>query len=152
MLAHVLHVPRTYAIAERVLGWRFSGIFFLSALGMAMGLLAPKWIIWTFMTLLVGAAVVHERNGLPFLRWRPLAYVGTISYGMYLFHLLCWNAVKRVVPWDVLWLPATLALTIAVAGLSFRYYESRFLALKKRFAGGSRARREASPQAVQPVG
>ena len=152
MLAHVLHVPRTYAIAERVLGFRFSGPIFLAGLIAAMGLLAPKWMIWTLMTLVVGSAVVHERNGLPFLRWRPLVYVGTISYGMYLFHLLCWNAVKRVVPWDVLWLPATLALTIAVAGLSFRYYESRFLALKKRFAGGSRARRQPAPQAVQPVG
>jgi peptidoglycan/LPS O-acetylase OafA/YrhL len=152
MLAHVLHVPRTYAIAERVLGFKFSGPIFLIGLIAAMGLLAPKWLIWTLMTLVVGSAVVHERNGLPFLRWRALVYVGTISYGMYLFHLLCWNVVKRVVPWDALWLPAALALTIVVAGLSFRYYESRFLALKKRFASGSRARRQPAPQAVQPVG
>jgi peptidoglycan/LPS O-acetylase OafA/YrhL len=153
MLAHVLHVPRTYAIAERVLGFRFSGPIFLTGLIAAMGLLAPKWMIWTLMTLVVGSAVVHEKNGLAFLRWRPLAYVGTISYGMYLFHLLCWNVVKRALPgFDALWLPATVALTILVAGLSFRYYESRFLALKKRFAGGSGARRQPAPQAVQPVG
>jgi peptidoglycan/LPS O-acetylase OafA/YrhL len=152
MLAHVLHVPRTYAIAEKILGRVWFGPAALCGLVLAMGLLAPKWIIWTLMTLLVGAAVVRERNGLPFLRWRAVAYVGTISYGMYLLHMLCHNVVKRVVPWQELWLPATLALTIVVAGISFRYYESRFLALKKRFAAGSRARRQPAAQAVQPVG
>jgi peptidoglycan/LPS O-acetylase OafA/YrhL len=145
-------VPRTYAIAEKILGRVWFGPAALCGLVLAMGLLAPKWIIWTLMTLLVGAAVVRERNGLPFLRWRAVAYVGTISYGMYLLHMLCHNVVKRVVPWEELWLPATLALTIVVAGISFRYYESRFLALKKRFAAGSRARRQPAAQAVQPVG
>jgi peptidoglycan/LPS O-acetylase OafA/YrhL len=153
LLAHALHVPRSYAIAEKVLGSRWSAPLALGGLVLAMALLAPKWIIWTLMTLVVGAAVVHERNGLPFLRWRPIAYVGTISYGMYLLHMLCHNAVKRALPsYEVLWLPATLALTIVVAGISFRYYESRFLALKKRFAAGSQSRRQPAPQAVQPVG
>lgn len=153
MLAHVLHVPRTYAVADKVLGSLWSAPLALAGLVVAMALVAPKWVIWTLMTLLVGSAVIRERNGLPFLRWRAMAYVGTISYGMYLFHLLCWNAVKRALPsHDVLWLPATVALTILVAGLSFRYYESRFLALKKRFAAPSGPRRQPAPQAVQPVG
>ena len=48
---------------------------------------------------------------------------------------------KRALPGlELLWLPATVALTILVAGLSFRYYESRFLRLKKRFQWGERTR------------
>ena len=153
LLAHVLHAPRTFALAEKLLGQTWFGPAALAGLIVSMAFLAPKWLIWTCMTLLVGAAVVRERNGLPFLRWRALAYLGTISYGMYLLHMLCYNVVKRALPsHEALWLPATLALTVVVASISWHYYESRFLALKKRFAAPSGPRRQPAPQAVQPVG
>lgn len=148
LLAHALHNRNVYPIVDTVIGRAWFGPAVLAATIAAMGLLAPKWIIWTFMALLVGHAVVREKNGLPFLRWKPLAYVGTISYGMYLLHMLCHNAVKRVLPTlEPLWLPATIALTVVVAGLSFRYYESRFLALKHRF---SPPRHGAVPPAPAP--
>ena len=55
---------------------------------------APDAGLWATIILsihpgiLFGAAVARHRNGLPFLRWRPIAYVGTSSYGMYLLHML----------------------------------------------------------------
>jgi peptidoglycan/LPS O-acetylase OafA/YrhL len=75
------------------------------------------------------------------LDWRPLAYVGTISYGIYLLHLLCADVVSRLLaragmPASGLMLfVATLGVTIIVAGLSFRYFERPWLALKDRYRG-----------------
>jgi peptidoglycan/LPS O-acetylase OafA/YrhL len=56
----------------------------------------------------------------------PTAYLGKISYGLYVFHA----AMIRVVPSPILALP----FTIAIAALSYRYLESPFLRLKDRFA------------------
>jgi peptidoglycan/LPS O-acetylase OafA/YrhL len=54
------------------------------------------------------------------------AYLGKISYGLYVFHA----AAIRVAPSPLLALP----LTIAIAALSYRYLEAPFLRLKDRFA------------------
>jgi peptidoglycan/LPS O-acetylase OafA/YrhL len=84
--------------------------------------------------------VVREDNGLAwFLRLRPVAFVGTVSYGMYLLNSLCLHAVRGVLnPLGVIYPPVifaiTLGVTVTVAYLSHRYYESRFLALKERFS------------------
>jgi peptidoglycan/LPS O-acetylase OafA/YrhL len=138
LLAHVLHDPRGYAIAAKTMGQKWFGPAALVAVVVALSL-GQRWMIWASMTLLVGAAVAREDHLLTFLRWRALAYMGTISYGMYLLHLLCFNVVKRALPGlELLWLPATIALTVLVAGLSFRYYESYFLRLKKRFQWSER--------------
>ncbi len=71
---------------------------------------------------------------------RPLVYLGKISYGLYIFHLLVRNMVisaatrlryhQSVYVLD--WLVA-LPLTIVVAHYSYRFFESRFLLLKERF-------------------
>lgn len=91
------------------------------------------------MVLLVGSVAIRESNGLAsVLKWRPVAHIGKVSYGMYLMHMLSFNAVKVVLatigldaPW--LFFPATAAATTLAATLSHRYYESWFLRLKGRF-------------------
>jgi peptidoglycan/LPS O-acetylase OafA/YrhL len=72
------------------------------------------------------------------LRWRPLAYLGTVSYGFYVFHLLpvallTWaaNLHPQLGPWMPL---VGFALSLGVAGLSFRYFETPFLRLKRVWA------------------
>ena len=72
------------------------------------------------------------------LEWRPLAYIGTVSYGVYLLHMLVADAMKRGfgtigLHSDGLFFLACLAGTIALAGLSFRYFERPLLRLKDRF-------------------
>ena len=138
LLAHLLHERRGYVLAQKVLSLKWFGPAALLAVVIALSL-GQRWLIWASMVALVGAAVAREDNALSFLRWRAIAYMGTISYGMYLLHMLCHNVVKRALPGlELLWLPATIALTVLVAGLSFRYYESYFLRLKKRFQWSER--------------
>jgi peptidoglycan/LPS O-acetylase OafA/YrhL len=75
-------------------------------------------------------------------------YLGRISYGLYAFHELALSgttAIRRLVEselpppgvlrptWLLLDRAIALALTIALAALSYRYLESPFLAMKHRF-------------------
>jgi len=91
------------------------------------------------MTLLVGACVVREDHALAgVLRSRPVASIGQVSYGIYLMHMLVLNFVERFaralhVESRAAVFVATLLAAWGVAVLSFRLYESRFLALKGRF-------------------
>jgi peptidoglycan/LPS O-acetylase OafA/YrhL len=63
---------------------------------------------------------------------RPgLVYLGRISYGLYVFHT---TTIGLVAAWWWPWrLPAALALTVAVAAVSYRCFELPFLRLKARF-------------------
>jgi peptidoglycan/LPS O-acetylase OafA/YrhL len=103
--------------------------------------------------MLVGTVLVF----LAFLRsdpkWSPraLLYLGKISYGLYVFQIFGLLAATRVTGWMGLLsagqhsakdlaiglgvrLPLALGLTIAMAGLSYRFFETPFLNLKDRFA------------------
>ena len=65
--------------------------------------------------------------------------VGATSYGVYPLHMLVKNVVlKALAPLNLqgntyLVFLLTLAVTIAIAGLSFRYFESYFLRRKSRY-------------------
>jgi peptidoglycan/LPS O-acetylase OafA/YrhL len=140
VLAHLLHDRQTFAFVAPLLASRWTAPAILIALFAAIEAGLPLAVIWLLMVALVGAVVIRESNGLaPFLRWRPVAHIGLVSYGMYLFHMLSYHAVKRLLAvagleqsW--LWFPATVIVATLVATLSFRYYESWFLHLKSRYA------------------
>jgi peptidoglycan/LPS O-acetylase OafA/YrhL len=73
------------------------------------------------------------------LRGRALQYLGKISYGLYVYHLTCIRITDRLL--DVRWglagrtlrVAAALGITIIVAAISYRFLETPFLNLKRRF-------------------
>ncbi|MBX3621803.1 MAG: acyltransferase [Rhizobacter sp.] len=72
------------------------------------------------------------------LEWRALVFVGAVSYGVYLLHMLVADVVTRALgkagwPSEDLRFVFTLVATIGVAGLSFRFFEQPILRLKDRF-------------------
>jgi len=77
-----------------------------------------------------------EQSFLP----QPLIYLGRISYGLYVFHSLAIHFANRLwppVPGDGLTLCrnaiVSLGMTIVLATLSYRYFESTFLKLKRHY-------------------
>jgi peptidoglycan/LPS O-acetylase OafA/YrhL len=96
-----------------------------------------------FAVLLVGALPPY---GTParILSWSPLRRIGTYSYGMYVFHaplhILVGLPLLERLHWQqgsafgIAYMIGMTLVTFALAALSYHLYESRFLALKKRFA------------------
>lgn len=139
LAAFALHERRSFEAVARFAGRSWSAP--LAGLLLVATLLpdgVPPLLVGIAMTLLVTTCAIRPDHGLHWLLdARALRYVGTISYGMYLFHMLCVNAVRRTLPAglpDVVTFLAALLLVVAVAGLSHRYFESWFLGLKERLA------------------
>jgi peptidoglycan/LPS O-acetylase OafA/YrhL len=70
------------------------------------------------------------------LQYKPLAYVGTLSYGIYLMHQFVRTGVEKVlnrldIHEGLVLFVATALVTTAVAAVSFRGFESRFLKRKQ---------------------
>ncbi len=111
----------------------------------------PTGALCGWFLVLTGAVVLFlSVFGTP-ARFVPgwLAYLGRISYGLYVVHSLLFFLVfekmlpvlRRAFPGiglstglrDFVWTLAVMALSIAVASLSYRFFERPFLHLKRRF-------------------
>jgi peptidoglycan/LPS O-acetylase OafA/YrhL len=141
LLAQALHRERGFRLLYSVRGWKWSAPVMLVAMLMCLAPARPPWLVaFVVTTALVGACVVREDNGLArLLRLKPVAFVGTVSYGMYLLNSLRQHAVRGVLnPIGLAYPPVifviTLGVTVTVAYSSHRYYESRFQAMKERFS------------------
>ena len=93
------------------------------------------------------------------LSWRYCILVGRWSYSLYLWHSIVLTCVVSALPdwvwrpavqdgrmalgWDLIGIPIVVALSLAVAGLSYRYVETPVVALRRRF--GSHAVRDGAP-------
>jgi len=70
----------------------------------------------------------------------PAVYLGKISYGLYVFHVLCldltnrWMGVAGQPAYLLLKILVALGSTGVLAALSYRFIESPFIRLKERFA------------------
>ena len=104
---------------HRYLGWAAFSLMFGAAL------YVPNFNQWMWLASIpiCAIALVHalETN---WLKSRVLVYFGAISYGLYLWHALLLRP-----GWNVVF---TVALSVAVADLSFRYIEKPFLRKKMR--------------------
>lgn len=67
------------------------------------------------------------------LAWKPLAWVGTLSYGIYLWHYTIFRLLSNVNPssWFILFVGVPLAL--GVASVSYYFLEKPLMGLRYRF-------------------
>jgi peptidoglycan/LPS O-acetylase OafA/YrhL len=152
MLAHLLHHPETYARIWRFAGQRGSAATAALiavgalALGPQLGEATGDLVISASLALLVATCVVREDNDLAvMLRWRPMVWVGTVSYGMYLLHMIAVNLMRRagaaagLEPSPYFDFVAGSMAALALATISYLTYEKFFLRLKDRWFGNEKA-------------
>lgn len=98
------------------LGW------YSTVLGYPLIAVSCTMIVWAFI-------------GLPF-RFRPLVYLGKISYGLYVYHMMCIFFADRILgaghglPRLVVRVALALGMTTLVSSLSYNLLEKPFLKLK----------------------
>ncbi len=112
----------------------------LLSFGYPIGLSNGFGFLWGFSLINVTSAFLIaslvERRFLPALfEARPLAYLGRISYGLYVIHYPMQHAVDVLLPHSrmALKLAAQIVLTVIFAALSFKLWEAPFLRLKDRW-------------------
>ncbi|HVL96013.1 MAG TPA: acyltransferase [Solirubrobacteraceae bacterium] len=114
------------------------------------------YALFVFLLLLPAVFGDHERRTLVrrVLAWRPLVYVGTISYSFYLFHYAVIAQQARW--WDrfptnplewTLWTALALAGSVALGSLGYFLVEKPFMSLKRLVPAGPRAAQVEAAQA-----
>jgi peptidoglycan/LPS O-acetylase OafA/YrhL len=142
ILAQILHSEKGFRILRPILGSKWAAPFWLLMLLASLIARQPFWqmIQWFLVAAVVGSCVIREDNALaPFLRFRPFAYIGVVSYGMYLLNTLVLDVINPVMNriglrHPLLKFPVFVAATVLVAGISYRFFETPFLRLKERFS------------------
>lgn len=93
-----------------------------NSIGYTLVAVCGFWIV-TFVLL-------HEDSFVSrLLSLRPVVFLGTVSYGFYLFHLLVWEAAKKYISvpdpggHHRLLIAPVLCIAIAISWLSFKFYE-----------------------------
>lgn len=114
------HMELRSALSFTAFGYSLLGIFFASVVGLCvLHAESAKW--WCRL-----------------LRLKPMVFVGTVSYMMYLIHISVWVTVYKIffslgghgtIPWLLLGLLST-AGTIALSAISWKFLESPILAFK----------------------
>ena len=154
-LALVIHGRRGFARLWAVFGGRWASVVLTVLLIAELALLPvsllgwPLLVVHVTMTAWLGSLVLREDGPLmPLLTLRPVMRIGMVSYGIYLLHLsadyVAGAVVRRVLgaPEEALlvYIPLYWGLAWLMAEISFRFYESRFLALRHKPAGHSAQR------------
>ena len=109
-------------------------------------------VVFSLLAVTFGAVLAYLRTAnaeaLPAraLGWWPLAWLGRVSYGVYLYHLLIFMLVQRLASRPGMprlhgITEAAILLTLLAAWVSFRYIEEPIIRWGKRRAGRNREER-----------
>lgn len=116
----------------------YQGVYFPSLI--VNGLKFP-YVYKEFYSLWFGIIILNfaaNKGIVIHLEQRPLRYLGKISYGLYMYHTIAIVATLQAALWlgalsDALLYPVSLALSILLSGVSYKYFESYFLNFKTNY-------------------
>jgi peptidoglycan/LPS O-acetylase OafA/YrhL len=145
VLGFALHAERGYAVVASICR---PPVFFAAAVALCVyGATTSNGDVLRYVAvpaiatvLLAGLLVRPNVPGAQLLEWGPLAHVGRVSYGIYIFHVFGISIALRAlhstgcdsaVAWALV--PSSVLISVAIATLSFRLIEAPFLKLKDRF-------------------
>ena len=145
LLAVTLHSRHGFKWVAGIIHARIMPVALLSLLLALLQLLPedltgwPQLLVHLVMAMFLASVVLREDHALrPILTALPVARLGAISYGVYLYHLIGLDLTSRVLA--MLGLDGILGtslitigyvlVTIVIAEISFRTYERYFLSLK----------------------
>lgn len=108
-----------------------------------MPVFAEQLLAGAVFTLLI-LSITHHNEGLTHWEVQPLSYLGSISFGIYIFHthvsyvlrfiIQRWAGLLAAIQqFPTLYFIIEMALTILVAHVSYRYFEDYFLRMKNRY-------------------
>lgn len=143
-VAILLHTPRSFGWIAHILGHNISCVISFGVLLILLQILPlelagwPNLVMHIVMSVCLASIVLRENHILkPILAARPIARVGEISYGVYLYHLIGLHISNVLLgrlglaqEWYVL-ICYTL-VSIIIAEISFRTFERYFLNLKHK--------------------
>jgi len=144
--AHLLHSKRGFNLLRFVAGSRWaSACWFLIMAGVLS--VCPVYVtgfsrlvIHVCMAFLLISCVWREDHVMkPLLATYPMQRIGQISYGMYLMHVFAIHAARVIFHYrqedtSIWYFIAVLIITIVLAEFSFRFYETPFLKLKRKYS------------------
>jgi peptidoglycan/LPS O-acetylase OafA/YrhL len=143
-LAVFLNKKAGFAVLKRVLGYKSAAPASFGLLLVFMAVLPndvagwPNLVLHLTMASCLASIVMREDHLLHrAFRWWPIVRVGEISYGIYLYHLIglfVANSILSKIGWQGDWYTFVVysLVSIGMAELSFRYYETPFLNLRHR--------------------
>jgi len=143
ILAHLLNSPATFRFLYGITGRRGSALAALLLTFAALGARptlgsAGDLVTAAAMMLLVAACVIREDNDLARILSTPVvAWIGKVSYGMYLFHMIAVNLIHRLSSAfghssPYLDFAGGVLLAVGLASMSYLFFESRLLKVKDR--------------------
>lgn len=143
-LAHLLHHPKSYRWAYRLLGKQWAPVLALVMIALAMnppGAFDPwRPLVQLLMAGLLLTCVIREDHALaPALAQRFIRRIGAVSYGMYLYHLFALHIATAVLTklglagQPLVTFVLTFLITVIAAELSYRAVEKPILKLRKHF-------------------
>lgn len=147
LMAITLHNPKGFAVFWRLFGYHSAPLVLLLLLLVFWQVLPatlsgwPNFVMHSTMAAVLASLVLREDHILaPAFRLRPVARIGAISYGIYLWHLIglhIGNEAAQAAGFEGVqagWvaLPIFICASLVLAEISFRWFESYFLALKSK--------------------
>lgn len=137
---------------EQVLNFLFNKylqviVYAIIAITTVKGLVVPwynnEWYAIVFTIVILNLAA--NKNSIINLEFKPLNYLGKISYGLYMYHNIAHTVLLKVImlysimdvssiTGGIIYHLLSIAFTVVLSALSYEYFEKWFLSLKDRFA------------------